>query len=233
MLFANGDIVKSVSGKQCLDGFISWLESIHSKCVIVAHNGFNFDFKVLINSLKRHNLLSEFEELDVAVCDTLFVSRKIANNVPDHKLVTLYKEAMGNDAGFAQHDASADAQALMAVFDFIGQANMYQYVKSFNEFSILYDHKQKLKNNVSVMRDQLADHSTDGKCIVSDRILQKMCESGIHMKHLLLAYRRDKEEGIKLILSETVEGKVRVTNRKAILMKINNFISRISDSGLY
>ena len=59
-----------------------------------------------------------------------------------------------------------------------------------------------------------------------------MCESGIPMKHPLFAYRRDNEDGIKLILSETTDGKVRVTNRKAILMKIHNFITRAGEFGL-
>ncbi|XP_053388617.1 uncharacterized protein LOC128551729 [Mercenaria mercenaria] len=76
----------------------------------------------------------------------------------------------------------------------------------------------------NVYRDLINDDGMEKN--ISDRIAAKMCKAGVTYEVLMLAHRRDEENGIKLLLSEKINKKVRVTNRQKILNTITAACSR-------
>ena len=55
---------------------------------------------------------------------------------------------------------------------------------------------------------------------------RKICESGLNYNLLKLAFERNRENGIKLLLSEKRQAEIRVTNRSRIIESINNFFTK-------
>jgi len=68
----------------------------------------------------------------------------------------------------------------------------------------------RMSENMKELRGQLY---IDNRCVVSDRIIKKMCETGITFEHLKLSHRRDAESVVHLLLSERQNNKARVRER--------------------
>ena len=49
--------------------------------VLVAHNGFAFDFLFLMAEIKRHNLEESFDTAKLYFADTLFDARRVSSDV--------------------------------------------------------------------------------------------------------------------------------------------------------
>ena len=62
--------------------------------------------------------------------------------------------------------------------------------------------------------------------VVSHSMARKICESGLNYNLLKLAFERNRENGIKLLLSEKRQAGIRVTNRYRIIESINNFFAK-------
>ncbi|KAK3721436.1 hypothetical protein QZH41_020684 [Actinostola sp. cb2023] len=88
--------------------------------VIIAHNGFKFDFPVLANSLKRFNLLEYFLEVPCLFVDSLVLLRQQSKqkefpirNCKSKNITTLYRFLF--DKEFSGHDATEDVKALISI----------------------------------------------------------------------------------------------------------------------
>ena len=88
--------------------------------VLVAHQGYKFDFPVLANALKSHNLLTEFQDLDALHLDSLVFLRKHSTREDSpiyqckaKNISALRKFLFGTD--FSAHDAQEVVKALIAI----------------------------------------------------------------------------------------------------------------------
>ena len=59
--------------------------------------------------------------------------------------------------------------------------------------------------------------------VVSDSMAMKIAGSGLSISHLALAFRRNKEDGIRQLFSQLVDGKPRVTKHESTIVKVNSF----------
>lgn len=66
------------------------------------------------------------------------------------------------------------------------------------------------------------------KNIVTDRIINKMAKEGISKNILIDTYNKNPKDGIKLLLSISINKKVRVTSNKNIILAKNEKIKEFS-----
>jgi DNA polymerase III epsilon subunit-like protein len=93
---------------------VPFFQSISGKVLLVAHNGYSFDYDILCKVLKRHKL--NFPPNVERCCDTLVLLRKHLPACPGslpkaYKFVT-EKEMLGHHD--AQHDAEACVKVLLS-----------------------------------------------------------------------------------------------------------------------
>ncbi|CAH3155409.1 unnamed protein product, partial [Pocillopora meandrina] len=121
-LLRRGKELEAVSQTQGLSDFCSFLkqQSRSFQVVLIAHNGEKFDFPVLINALRRNNLLELFLATGVVLVDSL----KIVSTEMKQKGSPLYscKSKSLSDVyevllkeKFDAHDAQEDATALSRI----------------------------------------------------------------------------------------------------------------------
>jgi hypothetical protein len=68
------------------------------------------------------------------------------------------------------------------------------------------------------------------KKIITVSMAKKIFETGLSCDLLKRAYLRDPENGLKLLLSKRINGKSRVTNKKAIINSIKSHFVLAKDS---
>jgi len=85
------------------------------RTLLVAHNGSNFDFRVLVYEMHRHGIsLDTLRSRSVHLCDTLPAARAVNGKTASNKLAALFQQVTGKELAGA-HDALADCEALYAV----------------------------------------------------------------------------------------------------------------------
>ena len=86
------------------------------KVLLVAHNGFRFDFRMLIYEMSRHGLpLQALRERGVHLCDTYRAACQVnGRRAGANTLSALYQTVTGQEMQCA-HDALADCRALVRI----------------------------------------------------------------------------------------------------------------------
>lgn len=119
MLVKGGETLDAVTQRKGLVEFVDFIrrEQLNRQVVLVAHNGSSFDFHVLFNTLRRHELLNHFISLDVLLNDSLkSISQEMKrkggplSSCPSKSVSGLYEFLFKDD--FKAHDALEDCVAL-------------------------------------------------------------------------------------------------------------------------
>jgi DNA polymerase III alpha subunit (gram-positive type) len=108
-----------------MQAFQTWLTEHNPtkrSVILLAHNGYQFDFRLLTNEMKRHSLdhTDLYQSLNIhRVCDTLVHLRK-GMKKPQHELRSfrlgnMYQQVKGCKLECA-HTALADAKAVFELF---------------------------------------------------------------------------------------------------------------------
>lgn len=92
------------------------LSGAEPKVLLVAHNGFRFDFRMLIYEMSRHGLpLQALRERGVHLCDTYTAACQVnGRRAGANTLSALYQRVTGQEMQGA-HDALADCRALVRI----------------------------------------------------------------------------------------------------------------------
>ena len=88
-------------------------DSINSQVVLCAHNGFGFDFKLLIYEMIRYNVHFD-PSFEVYLCDSLLVFREWWPNRDTYRLEAIHKDKFNVPIGNA-HDALGDVCAMKKI----------------------------------------------------------------------------------------------------------------------
>lgn len=206
-MYHHGEEVATVSLKDALLGFKAFIDECNCP-LLLGHNIARFDIPVLFNSCKRLGI-----SLDTSVkgcVDTLNIASKLytkGKDVSNFKQSTLISELLNET--YDAHNAVADVAALQQLY------------------------VTKLKPTPSILQELLFHISTHiymsslkaltDKKIISKAVASKMCKSGLALPHLMLAFQRGGDEGIRTLLKEKIAGRIRVTSSAKILDNIVDY----------
>ncbi|XP_015112451.1 uncharacterized protein LOC107038083 [Diachasma alloeum] len=109
-MYYNGNPVDGVSPAIAVSAFISFLESVGGKVVLISHNCFNSDGPTLAGLVDQLDMLQRFKRIVIGFSDSLPLMRKsLPNERPTgkgYKLSELAKEFFGSSKG--AHNALED-----------------------------------------------------------------------------------------------------------------------------
>ena len=154
LFYFNGDLYRdgrrlfSKNIKTALLEFMLWLSNFNKPIVLVFHNGFSFDCKVLSKFLVQFNIL--VPENLTFVADTLPYIRINLKEIENHKLGTLAEHfKIKHDLA---HDALSDSLTLMLICNqIVAQSEItHQTIfkdswRHFSDYLNLYRHGQPVK----------------------------------------------------------------------------------------
>ena len=216
-LAMHGKLVLSCSQAEGLRRFVSWLENIGKSVVLVAHNCYTFDMRVVANAVRREGLLAEIQEWVDGFCDSLPIFKQAFPGHASCSLSPLYAERFGES--FPAHDAAADVAALARLLQ---NANADIHASSATLSSatacVAFDAQNA---------ERVASFSplVSGKAL-SKAMASKAATSGLRFRHLLLAHRHDSEHGIDRLLKEMHGGIRRVTASQKIITAVIEFCKK-------
>jgi len=168
--------------------------------VIIAHNGFKFDFPVLANSLKRFNLLEYFLEVPCLFVDSLVLLRQQSKqkecpirNCKSKNITTLYRFLF--DKEFSGHDATEDVKALISIlYDSrltVTHTEVLSLAKEFKDFA--HDEAAcKIRKVIGMELMQIG---------LSSSMSDKIVDSGMTYGRLKDVYRQKRLRGLLTALA--------------------------------
>ncbi|XP_053388028.1 uncharacterized protein LOC128551281 [Mercenaria mercenaria] len=207
-----------------LSEFLAWLNSLsEGKVILAAHNGKVFDMKFLLKYVTETNCFNLFCENVYGFIDTLPLLRKQKPRMKSYKLTNLYEQTFG--VTFEAHDALHDAKALQDIIKdrSIAFKEMESYVLTAAEAVNYFLNRCRSRACAAEIEKKYLKM----KRVITCSMAKKISESGLSYDHLNTACLRDPENGIKLLLSEKVNGKPRVTNRTAIIKSIKSHFDTV------
>ena len=216
-LALNGKVVESCSQKEGLSDFIEWLESRGRSCVLVAHNCLSFDMRVLVNAAIREGLLADLEEWVDGFCDSLPLMKSALPSMTTYKLSSLYEDQF-NDT-FTAHDAMADVVALDRLLVHCKCDVQSSAITMSSAVDIV-----QFAEATSARSATFADLVK--KKVLSKAMAEKAAASGLQYGHLILAHRRDAENGIAQLFKEQTGTGRRVTASTRIIKSVIDHLSK-------
>ena len=219
-LYHNNKKLDSDSVSSAMEKFIQFLQKSESN-ILIGHNIRTFDCHVLFNALRNCEKMQTFLQHVIGFLDTKTLFKATH---PEHKKYTqkaLFESIVGEE--YAAHDALADVNALTSLVE---------------TASISDDIKMKLISTTKHVQDCFnysieAQHNMPSlKVLVTSKIVSKnmartIAGSGLQLKHLCYAYRRNGRSGIESVLQEKQSGssKVRVTRSRKITDSIADYFA--------
>jgi len=215
-MFLRGELVESVSLKECLQAFWEFLGD--GFCILVAHNCNTFDSRVLYRAVRSADALKQLSTHVVGFLDTLPLFRTKYPLVENHQQATLVYHFL--NISYEEHNAAHDAHNLKRLlqhcaFDWESkQSHTFRldYVKDILAFL-----EQKKENMVTLWP------------LVYDRVLsksmaEKIAASGLKEMDLESAFEQEGRMGISALFNQPrLDGKARVTKLNRIIDSICNY----------
>ena len=202
-LCKHGKPVSAVDSAMALKKFLDWLLSFKSSVILVAHNCHQFDLSVFLNAVLEANLDESFDKVVVGFADTLPLLRKALPGKASYALLALFADVVGGK--FSAHDAAAGTEALLQV---TAKLDLLDPDGTANLSSSLARTKYRAEKS---RRRKTLQRLVDNK-VVTVGMADKIAAAGLAYCHLQLAFRRNPENGLRLLLTEKCpDGKPRVT----------------------
>lgn len=218
-LYYDGQVVEADNLEHAMSEFLNWLPD---KSLLFAHNGKNFDSKILIQTL---NSLTLSKEKIVGFVDTLPYFRQKYPELRNHNQNNLSRILLNKDCSCDAHNALNDVLVLRELILYENMPSSlelflkFSFPVSYVEDSLRYFHRKK---QCLVTLSQLSN-------VTSKSMVEKIAGSGLALDDLKRAFKRGGIDGVGLLLSEKGKnGKPRVTNRVQILEKISQKINSLS-----
>ena len=224
VLAYKGKPVSYVDLEEGLTQFLSFLEKFR-KPVLVAHNGFAFDFPILCHEYTRVNSLEKLLQSVSGIADTLPVFVQTLPNLESHAQPFLVKTILKQE--YDAHNSLADCTSLRQLVAKIcsEEDDILVFSGTLSDVVSQIKHKQKIKLARSSLDPMVAKKS------LSPYMANKMSKTGLFLEHISAAFFRGGTNGLAAVLQERdQEGKARVTDDPDILNKIVEFLETRSAS---
>ena len=208
--------------KDALDNFVKFIGDDNST-ILIAHNCKSFDMHILMNAFKNVDILEALTSRVLGFVDTLPMFKILHPKRISYSQVNLYGDILKET-----YDAHDSLQDVIALKRLANHSNPPIDTRESTSFTIssgvqVFTHKQQAKGRQISLRPML-----DSK-VISVGMSSKIAESGLTLAHLHLAYQRNGKEGIKDVLSEMTDGRVRVTKSQKIIDSISGFFHTDSE----
>lgn len=192
--------------------FVSWLESLESKhLVLVGHNVKSFDCKYLVRDISSFNLSDRCSNIVSGIVDTLPLFKEVFPGQSSYAQESLVNNILG--LRYDAHNAIHDVSSLQLLYN---AAHPELSVLTKYSFTLPWLHDYYNYQNMTNQHYQTLKVLVDNK-VLSKGMAKQIAGSGLSFHHLRLASQRDNEDGIKNLLTETFNGKPRVTKSKRII----------------
>ena len=217
-LLYKGQKVKAIHVTEAIRKLIEFIDSVQGDKLLIAHNGLQFDFKIL-NKIDSTVLASASGLLDSLL---VFRKRKFCKS---SALEEVHKFIFGEEFPDS-HDALQDSLALKHIFQKIDLNNETEKLA----FHCSLLDQRSIFIQASDAREMKWREAVAGNYI-SSNMAKRAALSGLVPDHLVLAYDRAKEDGVEAILQEkTKSGDARVASMRPQIDKIIQFIKLLWDS---
>ncbi|CAC5391441.1 unnamed protein product [Mytilus coruscus] len=217
ILYRNGIPVPHQSRIEFLKELITWLPE---NAVLFGNNVKSFDSRIIIKALKEENLIKDFKAKCKGFVDTLHVfraaypKRKIERK--SFKQEELVKDFLGESVTYDVQNALGDVLALQ---ELLRKAGFSLVCVQPHSFSIDFAFQALINVEMSNRNYELLKVLP-----ISAGMTKRMAKSGLNIQHLKLAFRRGGVDGVYNVMSEEINGKVRVTKNRKILVAAAQFI---------
>lgn len=189
-IYYNGREVKSEDIRTGLLKFLAYLQS-HDNPILVGHNIMLYDIPVLCQKFHECSMLSEFTRHVYGCADTLKLARKLykKEEVGNYKQSNLVNILLGKS--YVAHNSLEDVKILHELFT----KKLICHSEDLFPFLI-----HILQKSFKPMVEQKA---------MSVATSRKIAGSGLGVRHIILAHKRDELSGVKTLLGEHgIKGKV-------------------------
>jgi len=192
---------------------------------IISNYYFSFDTVKIKSLAVQLGLYEKFSTTVYGYTDTLKVIRKKIPKLKGEKISyseeNLVKRYLPNENTDNLHDAIQDIIVLKKLVEILGISDIdikndcvsLQKIESNKRKKMVLENN---KNSLNFLRDS-----------IKPRMITKMAKEGINKQILIDAYKKDIQCGIKILLSTSINRKVRVTSSLDVINILNNKIKNV------
>ena len=219
-VFCHGKIVPSVSITEGLELFSNWLSSLNKRVILIGHNIKSFDIRHLRRHVTSHEMQSKFD-IVTGYVDTLPLFKSLYPKLISYSQPSLYSKLIGGE--YNAHNAFSDVTALSELLTAINinsniLCNFSMNSSSMEEYLNFQYKKQINSESFQVLLQNK---------VLSKGMIEKASGSGLKLEHFHIVFTRDGEIGLRSLLSETFNGKVRVTRSVKIHSSLINYFKSL------
>lgn len=213
-LFYKGAELNFVNIKVAISDFFMWLNQF-SNAVLVAHNGKNFDFRVLSTAVYNCNMYDNFTQIVMGFVDSLAVFRSGFPKIEKYNQPFLAQHFCKKE--YNAHNAVDDVNMLDKILIAANVTSELLLKQCYHSNSHLLQEnfiKAKAKNLPSF-------HPLIASGVMKMTTAENIAGSGLNCAHLKLIYVRKGEDGlIDVLMSKSACGKPRVSNDKKLMCSV-------------
>ena len=219
VLLKDGKVLPSKPLADTIRSFVEWLEGTgHQNIVLVAHNCFAFDLRVLLAQVLNlgddatHQLLSAIS----GFADTLPALKEARPGRQSYTQEDLVSEFVGE--AYDAHSADGDVGSLEKLFHkTLDMTQLLCHSMDAQSALALHKFREVARQSSSELRASIP------KSALSDCMASKIAKSGLRHRDLQLAFERNGQAGLSSLLGEKDDaGTVRVTKSHSVIKKISD-----------
>ncbi|XP_061177423.1 uncharacterized protein LOC133186204 [Saccostrea echinata] len=223
-MYHNGMPVPAESIHEVLRGFISFLDNLPSdqQKILVGHNIKSYDCLVLMHALRSCGMVDDFHQQVIGYMETRKLFRLSFPSQKSFSQINLSRALLGENFTYAAHDAMEDVRTLKKL---VLLPSVSSSDKELCEFSTTYitesiNHNTRVKANLPTLQVLI------NQKVLTAAMARKIAGSNLTFHHLEVVFRRNGQEGLLTLLSETVSGRVRVSKSKKLITSLCDYFSK-------
>ncbi|XP_077256220.1 uncharacterized protein LOC143894059 [Temnothorax americanus] len=222
-LYLNDKQLDTVPPRVGLANFIEFLRSVGDNIILVAHNGFRFDAPMILRTMRKFGLLTDFMSVVRGFADTLPMFRNLLVERRKEKKkfsqTDLAQDFLGPSAIEGAHDAQNDIRILRQLINTIGIDDEAIKVAAKTTENIVKEQEKMVEQTNKAALQSL-------KPGVSAVTIAKMAKAGLSLDVLQKTYSDGNEHAVKMLLAEDIGGRPRITKAERIIKAVVEELKR-------
>lgn len=214
--------VITVAEGEAIKGLVDYLCDDDSKKILIAHEGEKFNFPLLLELVKRYNLMDSFKEVVLGLVDSMPLFKCLFPCRHKYRLLDLARDILGYNGitNNSEQEVSILSQLIShkAVFPraILKTSLTLDYYLKCDEYDTNYT-RNKSTYNMLVKTG-----------VMTDYMAEKTASSGLGYDHLYIAYEAAGPEGLNVLVSLPWGGNgPRVTKNSKFIETIANYFAHL------